>query len=136
MQTQMDYKLIGFVYSIIVRCYLNKDEMAKCESNEFRPGDFTDDNLLLAKAFVWLGYAESIDDLATDDDAINQAWNMGFEYAESNQYFPWKFFHSEIEETIDITTFNLGDSFRPQDWQEIIQMNVGDTFNEVIKRIS
>ena len=136
MQTQMDYKLIGFVYSIIVRCYLNKEQMAKCESNECRPADFIDDNLCLAEAFVWLGYAKSIDDLATEDDAINQAWNDGFFFAEQSKYFPWQFFHSEIEETIDITTFNLGDSFRPQDWQEIIQMNVGDTFNEVIKRIS
>lgn len=136
MQNQMDYKLIGFVYSIIVRCVLTKEQMAKCESNEFRPGDFCDDNLLLAEAFVWLGYAESIDDLATDDDAINQAWNMGFDHAESNQYFPWKFFHSELEDTIDTTLFNQGDGFRKQEWEQIIKMNVGDTFNEVMKRIA
>ena len=136
MQTQMDYKLIGFVYSIIVRCYLNKEQMAKCESNECRPGDFMDDNMVLANTFVLLGYATSIDDLATEDDAINQAWNDAFFFAEQNKYFPWKFYHSEIEETIDITTFNQGDGFRPQEWKEIIKMNVGDTFNEVIQRIS
>ncbi|WP_374553295.1 hypothetical protein [Aquitalea pelogenes] len=135
MKTEMNAKLIGFVYSILVRCVLKDEEIKKCESNEFRPGDFCDDNMLLAEAFVWLGYAESIDDLATEDDDVNKAWNDGFDYAESNQYFPWKFSHTEVDEILDITFLNKGDGFRINEWQEIYLMNVSDVWNGFLTRI-
>ncbi len=131
---EMDYKLVGFVYSILVRCVLKKAEVKQCEEGKAVPSDFCDDNMLLAESFVWLGYAKSIDEVATDTDEFIQAWNDGFSYAVKNKYFPWKFYHSELEETIDIVRFNKGDSFRIQEWEHIHQMKVGDVFNEVMTR--
>lgn len=132
----MNSQMIGFVYSILCRCVLNKEQMAKCESNECRPGDYLDDNMLLAESFVLCSYAKDIEDLATEDDEINKAWNEAFDFAESNQYFPWKFTHTEVDGIFDITAFNSGDSFRPEEWQELVKMELGETWNNAFHRIA
>ncbi len=129
----MNTKLIGLVYSILVLCVLKKEDIAKCEKNECRPADFCDDNMLLAESFVWLGYAKDIDEVCGDD--FTDAWNAGFGYAEENQFFPWKFKHTEVDEILDITFLNRGDGFRIDEWQEIYLMKLGDTWNGFLTRI-
>lgn len=69
--------------------YLTREQMDSLMNGDgLVPGDFCDDNMLMAECFVDLGYAEDVDSLAADDEMVATVWNQAWLEAVTMNFIP------------------------------------------------